>query len=104
VNICIHDVSRLFGGDVLKNSPPKLVRSPLGLGLPWVEAILGVILLPGLFLRLALVGGSLLILALTFGSVLLQDWDAVGFQLLCAAIYAALSAFQERDSLSLDSL
>ena len=39
-----------------------------------------------------LVAGSLLILALTFGTTLRQDWSTAGVQLIYAAIYAALLA------------
>jgi uncharacterized membrane protein YphA (DoxX/SURF4 family) len=55
-----------------------------GLGLPWIEMILGALVLVGMRLRFALAAGSLLMFVLTFGSALL--------------------AFREKDWFSLDSL
>jgi thiosulfate dehydrogenase (quinone) large subunit len=52
--------------------------------------------------REALVAGALLMLALTFGTALRQDWDVAGFQLLYSAIYAALIAALRYSSLSVD--
>jgi len=44
-----------------------------------------------------LVAGSLLILALTFGTTLRQDWSTAGVQLIYAAIYAALLTLDRRN-------
>src|ERR1700722_7769723 len=52
-----------------------------GLALPSIEGILGLLLLVGLRTRAVLVAASLLIVVLTFGSALLQDWTAAGVQL-----------------------
>jgi thiosulfate dehydrogenase [quinone] large subunit len=75
-----------------------------GLGLPWIEMILGVLVLVGMRLCFALAAGSLLMFVLTLGSALRQDWDIAGLQLIYAAVYAALLAFREKDWFSLDSL
>jgi thiosulfate dehydrogenase [quinone] large subunit len=72
--------------------------------LPWVEAALGLLLLLGLATRYALIAASLTILALTFGSTLRQDWSSAGFQLIYAAIYAALLAFRRENVYSLDGM
>jgi thiosulfate dehydrogenase [quinone] large subunit len=114
VNICFHGVSRLLAGPAVFASSllPEFQKTLLpswsvygfGLTLPWTEAILGFLLLIGLGTRWALIGGSLLILVLTFGSTLHQDWNAAGAQLVYAAIYAALLAFRERNAWSVDSV
>ncbi len=114
LNICIHGVSRILQGPgVFANSlVGSFHKTPLpdwsvhlfGLGLPWVEMLLGGLVLFGLSLRLALFGGAFLIFLLTLGSSLLQDWNAAGLQLIYAMIYAGLLAFRAKDCLSVDSL
>lgn len=75
-----------------------------GLILPWTEAILGFLLLIGLWTLPALVCGSLLILVLTLGTTLRQDWNTAGVQLTYAAVYAALLALARWNDYSLDRL
>jgi thiosulfate dehydrogenase [quinone] large subunit len=75
-----------------------------GLALPWVEAVLGFLVLVGLRTRSALIGGSTLIFVLTFGSTLRQDWESAGLQLIYAGIYAALLSYRNRNIYSLDEL
>jgi thiosulfate dehydrogenase [quinone] large subunit len=114
LNICFHGVSRILQGPAVfanylvtmfqKTPLPAWSVHLFGLGLPWIELILGALVLVGLRLRSALVAGSLLMFVLTFGSALRQDWDIAGLQLIYAAIYAALLAFREKVWFSLDSL
>jgi thiosulfate dehydrogenase [quinone] large subunit len=114
LNIFFHGVSRIAQGPaVFANAlvtmfartqlPAGLVRS-FGLTLPWVEALLGFLLLIGLRTRASLIGGALIILVLTFGTTLRQDWETAGLQLIYAAIYATLLAFHEHDAYSADAL
>jgi thiosulfate dehydrogenase (quinone) large subunit len=114
LNICMHGVSRIAAGPAAFATSiiPMFQKTPLpawsvhafGLALPWAEAILGFLLLLGIWTRLALVTGSLLILALTFGTALRQDWSTAGVQLIYAAVYAALLAFDHWNDYSLDRL
>jgi len=71
---------------------------------PWAEAALGILVLFGIFTPPALVAGRLLIAVLSFGSGLIQDWNAIGIQLLYAAAYALLLAFCRYNVISLDAL
>jgi thiosulfate dehydrogenase (quinone) large subunit len=75
-----------------------------GLFLPWAEAVVGFFVFIGLWTPAALVGGALLMLALTFGTALRQDWNVAGIQLIYSVIYAALLASRNWDIFSLDSL
>jgi thiosulfate dehydrogenase [quinone] large subunit len=52
----------------------------------------------------ALVAGALLIAVLTFGSCLIQDWNAAGVQLLYAVVYALLLASCRYNTISVDAL
>lgn len=114
VNICLHGVSRLIAGDALFSSKlaaqfahaplPGLLVSAFGMALPWVEALFGLLILLGLRTRAALVGGSVLLWLLTFGSGLIQDWQAASAQLIYAAVYAALLFLIRFNGWSLDAL
>ena len=66
------------------------------------QAVIGVLIFPGLWSRFAYCAGFLLMIALTFGSTLRQDWTAAGWQLLYAFAYAALLAFREHSRYSVD--
>jgi thiosulfate dehydrogenase (quinone) large subunit len=68
--------------------------------LPGAESIIGMLLLVGFRTRLALLAGSLLILTLTFGATLNQDWESAGLQLIYATVYALLLAFRCHNSFS----
>jgi thiosulfate dehydrogenase [quinone] large subunit len=113
-NILIHGVTRILNGPGQFASalaqgfhstplPPSLVVG-FAMALPWIEAAIGIFVLLGLFSRVALSAGALLILVLTFGSTLHQDWEVAGLQLIYAAIYAGLLAFRRYDAYSLDWL
>jgi thiosulfate dehydrogenase [quinone] large subunit len=113
-NIFIHGLSRILAGpshfaDALV---PAFQHAPLpagfvrlfALALPWAESIVGLLVLLGFRARLALVAGSLLILTLTFGATLNQDWESAGLQLIYATVYALLLAFRHHNTFSVDGL
>jgi thiosulfate dehydrogenase (quinone) large subunit len=114
INICMHGVSRIAAGPatfanslipMFQNTPlPAWSIHAFGLILPWAEAILGFLLLIGFCTSLALLGGSLLILILTFGTTLRQDWNTASVQLIYAAVYAALLALVRWNYYSVDRL
>lgn len=100
LNLMMHGISRMLIGPGVFAS--KLVGQfahahlpvwsiwSFGMVLPAIEALLGLLLLIGLRTRAALVAGSLLIMVLTFGSALVQDWPAIGLQLTYALVYSVL--------------
>jgi thiosulfate dehydrogenase [quinone] large subunit len=114
VNLAVHGISRLLAGPhafaaslvgMFHATPlPAWSVMSFGLVLPWVEAILGLLILLGLATRSALIAASLTILALTFGATLRQDWESAGLQLIYAVIYAALLAFRSDNTYSIDGL
>ncbi|WP_158945440.1 DoxX family membrane protein [Granulicella sp. S190] len=113
VNLMMHGVSRMIAGP--GEFAAKLVmqfgHAPLpawsvwffGLILPTVEGLFGLLILIGLRTRAALIAAALLILVLTFGSSLLQDWAASGTQLTYALIYAILIFLHRYNSWSIDT-
>jgi thiosulfate dehydrogenase (quinone) large subunit len=78
------------------------VVGSFGYALPWLEASIGLFLIIGFKTREVLVAGALLMMALTFGTALRQDWEVAGLQLLYSAVYTALIATLRHNSLSLD--
>jgi thiosulfate dehydrogenase [quinone] large subunit len=112
LNIFMHGESRLIGGignfasgmiKMFQNTAlPTAIVGPFGYALPWLEAGIGLLLIIGLRTREALVAGAVLMLALTFGTALRQDWDVVGLQLLYSVVYAGLIAGLRYNHLSVD--
>lgn len=113
-NITMHGLSRLIAGpnsfaskltEQFSHSPlPPILVQLLGQSLPWVEGLFGLLLLLGIRTRAAIIGGALLILVLTFGSSLIQDWQAASTQLLYAAVYAGLLFLLPFNEWSIDAL
>jgi thiosulfate dehydrogenase [quinone] large subunit len=114
LNIFIHGLSRLLMGVTVfadslvpmfeKTFLPGWSVYAFGLVLPWVETVLGLLLLLGFRTRIGLVGCSALIFVLTFGTSIRQDWNTAGLELIYAAIFACLLAYREVDVYSLDVL
>ena len=111
-NIFMHGVSRLIAGQAVfaAKIAGQFAHTPLphwslvsfAAILPWAEALLGLLLLLGLWTRFALIAGCLLILLLTVGITLVQDWNVAALQLIYASAYAALLFLRSYNAYSLD--
>ena len=82
--------------------PPALVL-PFSYALPFFEFITGVLMLLGLFTRFASVLGVLIMLALIFGSSMIEQWPNVFSQIVYGAYLAALYLFIDYNKFSLDA-
>jgi thiosulfate dehydrogenase [quinone] large subunit len=114
VNICMHGIVRWAAG--LRSFAESLLlmfqRTPLPTWsvysfaylLPVVEATVGACVLFGFHTRRALISGSVLMLVLTFGSTLRQDWPTVGIQLTYSVVYSLLLAGIRFNSYDVDRL
>jgi thiosulfate dehydrogenase (quinone) large subunit len=112
LNIFLHGVTRLISGPanfvasltkMFENTIlPAALVVPFAYALPWLEAAIGLLILIGLRTRDALVAGSVLMLVLTFGTTLRQDWNVAAIQLFYSVIYAALIASVSHNRLSVD--
>ncbi|HZZ20411.1 MAG TPA: DoxX family membrane protein [Opitutaceae bacterium] len=113
LNIALHGLVRLphissfaaglrpeFAQTILPGSLVELTGYLIVVG----EATAGLLVLLGLCLRPALVGGMFLMLVLEFGTCLRQEWNTAGLQLTYIAFYAALIATARYDACSLDRL
>jgi thiosulfate dehydrogenase [quinone] large subunit len=114
LNICIHGVVRWstgltgFAGSLVEmfQKTPLPAWSVYGFGtvLPVIEAIIGAGILFGFQTRRALISGSVLMLVLTVGSTLRQDWPTVGIQLTYSVVYSLLLAGVRFNSYGVDQL
>ena len=112
VNIAMHGISRILAGvgafaaglekQFAATPLPHFAVAAFAHALPWAEAIIGLLVLFGLATRFALIAGALLIVVLTFGTNLHQDWQVAGLQLIYAIAYALLIAFHRFNAFSLD--
>jgi thiosulfate dehydrogenase [quinone] large subunit len=113
VNLMMHGVSRMIAGPGVfaAKLAIQFEHTPLptwsvwvfGLMLPAIEGLLGLLILVGLRTRAALVAASILIMLLTFGSTLLQDWASAGTQLTYALAYFVLIFLHQYDGWSIDA-
>jgi len=114
MNFLMHGSARLLSGEdkfvagmmhtfLASPLPPQLVRS-FGTALPWFEAAIGFLVLIGLFTRVALTAGALVITMLTFGVGVVQNWETAGLQLPYALVFAVLVATVAANRYSLDTL
>ncbi|RZU39031.1 MauE/DoxX family redox-associated membrane protein [Edaphobacter modestus] len=111
-NLLMHGVSRLLAGsqgfathltEQFAHSPlPESMVRAFGAMLPPIEGLIGLLLLIGLKTRWTLIAASLLMLVLTFGSALVQDWTAAGAQLVYALVFSVLLFLRQYNAWSLD--
>lgn len=112
LNICLHGVVRWTVGlrNFAESLLPMFQKTALpvwsvyafGYVLPIVEAVIGACVLFGFRTRRALISGSVLMVVLTFGSTLRQDWPTVGIQLAYSLVYSLLLAGIRFNSYSID--
>ncbi|EHQ08135.1 DoxX family membrane protein [Leptonema illini] len=72
--------------------------------LPIGELAVGVLLLLGFFTRQAALTGALLMSILIFGTCMIENWDAIGLQLLHGAFFLFLLYHRDENLLSLDAV
>ena len=97
-----HGFARIFTGTHLSGFAQGMVKSmgttPLpaslvlttGYAVPCVELAIGVLLLAGFSVRLALIAAFLLMFVLMFGITMKQDWNVAGQQLQYGLVLAVL--------------
>ena len=71
--------------------------------LPYLEGVLGVLLLLGLWSRWALTVEGLLVTVLLFGTALRSDWTVVSHQMIYILFVFILLAVEQYDYFSVDS-
>lgn len=78
-----------------------LVR-PWAYAVPWIELVLGITLLLGLFTRVSAIAGAVLLLVLMGGSGMVENWGAFPSQLMHIAFFLAIILYRKYNSFALD--
>jgi len=83
---------------------PSMMVTPFAYVLPFGEVIAGTLILFGLFTRVGLIISGLLLIGLTFGTVMLGDAPTVAHNLQYALVNFVLLWFSDLNRFSIDSL
>ena len=111
VNMFTHGVARIldldkFNGWLISQFSntilPEFIVSISSYMIPFVELIIGILLILGLFTSRTLLVGALLIVALVFGSGLQENWNVMSSQMIYAIFFFILSYLIELNRFSLD--
>jgi thiosulfate dehydrogenase [quinone] large subunit len=94
--------SKWMVGNFEKSMLPEALVLPFSYTLPFLEFIIGLLLIFGLFTRQALIAGCLVMIALIFGSSMVENWEAIPSQLIHIAFFALLLQFLESNNWALD--
>jgi thiosulfate dehydrogenase (quinone) large subunit len=113
INFAGHGLIRIYNGvgAFAISTAEHLAKSPLPHGLtigfsytaPYLEAILGLTLILGVFTRISLICGTVFMMALTIGVTANQQWDLAGLQLLYSLVFFVLLFLVEYNQFSLDA-
>lgn len=87
-----------------KGPLPHALSLGFGYCIPWIELTLGALIILGLFTRFALAAGAFMMVALTFGTTSVQNWNGAGTQLMYSFIFFAMLWLVEANSISADGL
>ena len=113
VNFAGHGLIRIYNGvgTFASTTAEHMAKSPLphgltitfGYAIPFLEAVLGLTLILGVFTRISLICGAVFMMALTIGVTANQQWDIAGQQLLYSVVFFLLLFFLDENTLSLDN-
>src|SRR5687767_6051793 len=114
VNIGLRGLTRLINGtDVLAADFLKQFQNPVipvpGVEafahvLPWVETVIGLLLVTGFQTRTALIVGGLMMTVLTAGTMAIQNFQTAWLQLTYALMFFILLVFRSWNLISVDAL
>jgi len=84
---------------------PEALVTPFAYILPFFEFGIGLLLLPGLFTKQALIAGAIVMILLIFGTTAVEQWQNLDSQLIHLAFFAALLPFADSlNGFSIDGL
>jgi thiosulfate dehydrogenase (quinone) large subunit len=113
VNFTGHGLIRIHNGAAAfaQTTAEHLAKSPLpqsliyafSYAIPFIEAILGLTLILGIFTRISLTTGAVFMMLLTIGVTANQQWDLASQQLLYSTVFFLLLFLLEHNHFSLDT-
>ena len=114
VNFFCHGFFRVLSGTALfaDATAQHLAKGPLPHGLvyllafsiPWIELLLGIALILGVFTRIALIAGMLFLMLLTVGITSIQDWATAGQQLMYSLVFFVLLFTLQHNRIAVDAV
>jgi thiosulfate dehydrogenase [quinone] large subunit len=87
-----------------KSILPGWLVMPFSYVLPFLEFIVGILLLLGLLTRFASILGVAIMIALIFGSSTLEQWNNIFTQIIYGAYFALLYRYSEFNEYSVEGL
>jgi thiosulfate dehydrogenase [quinone] large subunit len=113
VNFAGHGLIRIYNGagGFASTTTEHLAKSPIphslvfgfSYAIPFLEAILGLTLILGVFTRIALICGAVFVTFLTIGVTSIQQWDLASQQLTYSVVFFLLLYLIEHNALALDT-
>ena len=113
INFAGHGLIRIYNGvaTFAQATAEHFAKSPLphsftygfSYAIPFLEAVLGLMLILGIFTRYALICGAVFMMALTLGVTSNQQWDLASQQLPYSVVFFLLLVLFEHNSLALDN-
>ncbi|QLY26523.1 DoxX family membrane protein [Bdellovibrio sp. KM01] len=114
INIFLHGIVR-FGPnyskfiawitETFKDAPlPAWSVQAFAYSIPPLEAIIGLLLILGVFLMPTTIAGLALMIMLMAGSCLIQNWEIVGIQMIYILLYTVVLFFLNYNHYSFDVL
>lgn len=83
---------------------PEVLIRPFSYVLPLAEFTVGLLLILGLFTRLAALATAAILIVLVLGSGLIESWDAISAQLLHIAFVAYLLHYLDNNTFAIDNI
>jgi thiosulfate dehydrogenase [quinone] large subunit len=111
INLLGHGLVRLvklqdFASGMMKGFETSWLPQPLvhlfGITLPFLELMIGLLLMVGFKTRIATIAGASLIILLLFGCSTVENWEAMGIQMIYAGLFYILISRIEDNYLALD--
>jgi thiosulfate dehydrogenase [quinone] large subunit len=87
-----------------KSILPSALVLPFSYALPFIEFFVGLFLLVGLLTRFACIVGVVVMVALIFGSSMMEQWNNIFTQIIYGAYFALLYYYADFNDYSLDKL
>ncbi|MCF8714432.1 DoxX family membrane protein [Joostella atrarenae] len=83
---------------------PEFLVIPFSYVLPFAELIFGLLLILGLFTRVAAIATSIVLLSLVFGSTLIESWGNITSQLIHIAFLVFVIQNIEENTYAIDNI
>ncbi|WP_028979746.1 DoxX family protein [Sporocytophaga myxococcoides] len=87
-----------------KSMLPQALVVPFSYALPFMEFVIGFLLIVGLFTEVALISGAGIMILLIFGTSLIENWEAIPSQLIHVMIFVWLLQFKGGNGISVDQV